>query len=193
VWRGHRARAVEELAEGTCICFFFFQDFCVVYAVAVPMYVLEPKDLPKSKSHPIATMLIAIGPYVSMDLAWRWLNLSHPRESMPSTILRSVFQGTIVGLAFIWIEQAQREKQYELVVDEHQMSTRYSFFSHPRVRRDQVRTIIEKRSGLFLSERSRIGMGFLGGLWIPKTLPEYESLKSLALSWKTKSRTPGSS
>jgi hypothetical protein len=58
------------------------------------------------------------------------------------------------------------------------------------VRKDEVRTVSESDGnflvapGLRISKYGSIGTWFWGGIWIPKTLPEFKSVKDLALSWK---------
>jgi hypothetical protein len=62
------------------------------------------------------------------------------------------------------------------------------------IRKDEVRTVSEcdgnflVAPGLRISKYGSIGTWFWGGIWIPKTLPEYESVKSLALSWQSRAR-----
>lgn len=51
------------------------------------------------------------------------------------------------------------------------------------VRKGHVRTISERRGGVLVSERTRFGLFLWGGLWIPKTLPEYEHVRALVESW----------
>jgi len=81
---------------------------------------------------------------------------------------------------------------YEIVIDDDEIRTRNFRISNylfaRTVRRGQIRTVIERRKGLLISGRSKIGTFLWGGIWVPKTLAEYEFLKSLALSWKESSQ-----
>jgi hypothetical protein len=60
-----------------------------------------------------------------------------------------------------------------------------------KVHRGQIKTIVEWKTnflrdgGLMLSDRGRFGTFMWGGVWIPRTLPEYEYLKNVAEMWKT--------
>ena len=60
-----------------------------------------------------------------------------------------------------------------------------------KVHRGQIKTIREWKTnflrdgGLMLSDRGRFGTLMWGGVWIPRTLPEYEYLKNVAEMWKT--------
>ena len=57
-------------------------------------------------------------------------------------------------------------------------------------RKDKVRTIFEikvapfRPEGIGISEKSEFGARMFGFIYVPKTLPEFDRLKSLAESWR---------
>lgn len=58
------------------------------------------------------------------------------------------------------------------------------------LRKDEIKSVTEiegnafRVAGLEISKYGRFGRRLWGGMLIPKALPEYESVRSLALSWK---------
>jgi hypothetical protein len=52
------------------------------------------------------------------------------------------------------------------------------------VHKGKVRTILERKRGVIVSEHGLWRTRWSGGVWIPKALPEYEHLKSVAETWK---------
>lgn len=109
------------------------------------------------------------------------------------------------GSSFLFRNRRERERYVLIVDDDDEMrmtldrSTLNFFFLHLKfqVRRDQIRAIYENKRGLVVSKYSRFGTFFLGAVWIPKKLPEYEFIKNLVLNWQSESnagtRTPSSS
>jgi hypothetical protein len=63
-----------------------------------------------------------------------------------------------------------------------------------KVRRDRIRYVREwggnifRRPVMVISERGAIGTRFLGGITVPKSVPEYELIKTQALAWLTNSK-----
>jgi len=87
-------------------------------------------------------------------------------------------------MVWFWSKTLKGEK---ISYDAHEVTALSQMHSRTwtrTVRRGEVKTMIERRNGLFLSERGRIGAFFWGGIFIPRTFPEYDELKCLTESWK---------
>lgn len=78
---------------------------------------------------------------------------------------------------------------YTLIVFDDRITARHPFYEKS-VRKDEVKRVTEINGGtlhaaaLKISKYGRLGTWFWGFILIPKALPEYESVKSLALSWQ---------
>jgi hypothetical protein len=63
--------------------------------------------------------------------------------------------------------------------------------SERTVRKAEVKTVTETNANAFhgaalrISKYGRLGTWFWGCIWIPKTLPDFDSIRTMALSWKT--------
>lgn len=95
------------------------------------------------------------------------------------------------------VRKKTRSDHYQLVIGEDEITMNLDYSTlivrlalKKHIRRGQIKTIVERKSGLTVSKRNRIGTFFLGGVWIPKKLPEYEFLKSLTMGWKSQSGNP---
>ena len=81
-----------------------------------------------------------------------------------------------------------KRKAYDLDVDDETIRMRGDW-PHKSVRRGHLRYLRESTGNLFrepalkLSEHGPIRTFFLGYVWIPTTLPEYEQIKAMAMSW----------
>jgi hypothetical protein len=82
-----------------------------------------------------------------------------------------------------------RRKGYDLEVDDEVIRVSGGDWPRHRVRRGRVRYLRESdgnwfhEPGLKLSEHGPIGTRFLGGVWIPVSLPEYQQIEAKATSW----------
>ena len=74
-------------------------------------------------------------------------------------------------------------RQYELWLEDDAVRVRSKWFDRS-VRKGEIRTTIERRDGLLVSSRGRVGMFFCGGLLISRMLPEYDQLQDMIESWK---------
>jgi hypothetical protein len=87
----------------------------------------------------------------------------------------------LLGLTKSW-------KNYQIVIEEDRISTRgfssQNWMISKSILRDKVRTIIENKKGLLVSDRGRLGTYLFARIWIPNQLPDYEYLKRLVTSWK---------
>jgi hypothetical protein len=82
-----------------------------------------------------------------------------------------------------WLSFAKPWTNYQIVLEEEGASTRtIGCFPEPYAG-GKSEPFIEKKQGLLLSRRGRAAAYFLGGVWIPKQLADYEFLKRLALSF----------
>ncbi len=83
--------------------------------------------------------------------------------------------------------------QYQIVVDDEEIRTgnftSMNWLAARTVRRSEIKTAFEKRSGMIVSRYNRVGTFFWGGILIPKNLAYYEYLKRLVSSWKSASFT----
>lgn len=147
-------------------------------------------------------IVFAIGVPVNFFGHWLSSSASGKHDILP-LLYGSVMWAAGFALLFTGSSLLFRGKRdayrYTLTIDNDEMcmklnsSASYSFLHTKRqVRRDQIRTIYERKGYLVVSKYSRLATFFRGAVLIPKQLPEYESLKNVALSWKTESREPGS-
>jgi hypothetical protein len=81
-------------------------------------------------------------------------------------------------------------RKYQIVVEEDEIKTRnyesWNWMFSKTIRRSEIRTVIEKEAGLFISSHDRVGTFLWGGIWIPKQLADYEYLRRLMSHWKVK-------
>jgi hypothetical protein len=82
---------------------------------------------------------------------------------------------------------------YTLIVFDDCITAQHPF-SEKSVRKDEVKRVTEVNGSAFhgaalqISKYGRLGTWLWGSIWIPKALPEYESVRDLALSWKGSSK-----
>lgn len=82
-----------------------------------------------------------------------------------------------------------KRKGYELEVDDETIRMRGGDWINKSVRKGRIRYLHESNGNLFrepalnLSEHGPIRSRFLGCVWIPASLPQYEELKTIAKSW----------
>lgn len=80
-------------------------------------------------------------------------------------------------------------KRYEIEVSDDEIQMRRGGSTLKRARRGHIRSFYEvagnpfREPALRISEHGRLGTFFLGCVGIPATLPEYQQIKALALSW----------
>ena len=106
--------------------------------------------------------------------------------------LRSFFVAVIYGfvgglLAEFW--EVARNFPHKLVVSDDCIRVVYPS-REQTLRKDEIKSVTEiegnafRVAGLEISKYGRFGTHLWGGILIPKALPEYESVRSLALSWR---------
>jgi hypothetical protein len=115
------------------------------------------------------------------------------RTKMLSTvgIIAAAVGGVVFALLFE-ITFVRRFYPYTLVVSDDCIAAVFPH-SERTVRRAEVRTITETNgsafhtAALWISKHGRLGTWFWGCIWIPKTIPDFDSIKTLVLTWKTSS------
>jgi hypothetical protein len=122
--------------------------------------------------------------YFALDYFWP---ASHRIKSLAGSAIRAlVWSALMIVFGFF---SSRRRQRYDVTVD-GDLIVGKGLGGSRKVHRGEIRTIIERRpnfltdGGLMLSERGRFGMFMWGGVWIPRALPEYEYLKSVAEMWK---------
>jgi hypothetical protein len=80
---------------------------------------------------------------------------------------------------------------FDVIISEDRIIARYSWIEMS-VERDDLRTVYETKGNILaspalrLSNHGKFGALMLGSMiCVPKALPEYESIRDLALSWKS--------
>lgn len=108
------------------------------------------------------------------------------------SVLRAIISGAIWAAAFTWAAIKFGNKlglHYDLVVRDDEITAQYAI-AFKTIHRGKVRTILERgrwlsnRPGIVASERSKLGVWFWGGVFIPQDLPEYDRLRDMILSWR---------
>lgn len=83
-----------------------------------------------------------------------------------------------------------KRKGYELEIDDEMIRMRGGNWVNNRVRRGHIHYLRESTGNLFreaalkLSERGPLATRFLGCVWIPASLPQYEEIKAKAKNWQ---------
>lgn len=103
-----------------------------------------------------------------------------------------MISGAIFALLFVLVFM-KRILTYEVVVSEDRIAQLHDGFGFQRsVRKDEARTVAESNGGILsapalrISKHGPLGTWFWGCIWIPKAVPEYEYVRDLALSWKSR-------
>jgi hypothetical protein len=133
----------------------------------------------------VVLFAITVTAYFAVELAtrWRW-----PEHNESDTVSQMFVQAIIWGLLMSIIFSFRKAPKYQIVVDDDEISTK-NFDSMNRlysrsIHRGQVRTLIERKTGLLVSRHNRFGTFLWGGVWVPKQLADYEYLKRLVSEWK---------
>ena len=131
-------------------------------------------------------LTLEVSIYFAALLATHWLWHWNPESRTLGLFLQSILFGFVMSIMFYFLRPAR----YQILVDDEEMSTDFNSRNHlfsRTVRRGEVKTLIQRRHGLLISQHNRIGTYFWGGVWVPKELADYEYLKRLAISWKASS------
>ena len=91
------------------------------------------------------------------------------------------------GAFFVFHSQ---RREYEIEVTDEAISMRGGLLSAAhKVRRGHIHFVRELRGNIFreptlrLSEHGPIHRFLFGCLWVPRSMPQYEEIKSKAMSW----------
>jgi hypothetical protein len=112
--------------------------------------------------------------HVANQRAWA---PAYARPGLASNLILTAIQTIIFSCAIVWFTE-RRVTELEIFVDDDRICVR-----NQCITRGQVKTVVERKNGILLSDRGRLATYLFGGVWIPRQLPAYEHLKSLALSW----------
>jgi len=104
------------------------------------------------------------------------------------SFVEAVISGVVVALLTeLW--EVARNFPYTLVVSDDCIRVVYPS-REKSFRKDEIKLVTETEgnafrvAGLEISKYGRFGTRLWGGILIPKALPGYESVRSLALSWR---------
>jgi hypothetical protein len=115
--------------------------------------------------------------------------------SLQSGILGMALESLAVSFFLtVWIYRRREELRlhYELVIDDDVI--RLNFGSDKAlycrsVNREKIQTLVESEKRLLVSEHGRVMTFFLGGVWVPRKLPDYEYVKRLVTNWQDMDET----
>jgi hypothetical protein len=97
--------------------------------------------------------------------------------------------GAIVSALLAELWEFARNFPYTLVVSDDCIRVVYPG-REKSLRKDEIKSVTETTGGVFgiaglqISKYGKFGTRFWGCILVPKALPEYESVRSLALSWR---------
>ena len=164
-------------------------------------YVFESgKSQPSLKRQALSVLLFASVYFlVMLAFTFLWPSPYEKQESVYRIALKVVFISVFWGVAMSFVPK--KIPRCKLLVDDQSIISVIEYTGWMKwykirktVAAGKVRTIREINGrlgmpgGLAASERSGLGTWMLGGIYIPKNLPEYEQLRALVESW----RAPGS-
>jgi hypothetical protein len=146
--------------------------------------------------------MLMVGLFGALLLAVKllWPSPHGRSQGLSRVIVEVSIQSVIMGFGFVFL-RFKPSKKYRIIVDENQM-TASGGSSLPfrwSVRKGEVRTVIERKGNpyappaLIISKHGRFGTWMLGGIWVPKDIPEIEYIEDLLRSWMipTQSRRVG--
>jgi hypothetical protein len=130
----------------------------------------------------LANVIVLTAIYFTFRLAF---DLIWPSSDHSTNMNRFMVSG--IGWSFlsaiITVLYAKLQlRQYELCLEDDRVRVRSKWFDRS-VRKGEIRTAIERRDGLLVSSRGRVGMFFCGGLLISRMLPEYDQIQDQIESW----------
>jgi hypothetical protein len=143
-----------------------------------------------SKQMPKRILVIAVSIVAGiLIIQWR----AHSGEHLKlGSFVEPVIVG-VVGALLTELWEVARNFPYTLVVSDDCIRVVYPN-REKSFRKDEIKLITETEgnafrvAGLKISKYGRFGTWFWGCILIPKALPEHESIRSLALSWRPTTR-----
>jgi hypothetical protein len=167
--------------------------------VAVETYVIALSKSKLSLRQRALSVLLPASIYFFVMLALNFLWLSHYErsESVREIALRVLFISLFWGVSMAFVPM--KFPQCRLLVDDQSVTSVMEctgWMKWHAVRRTvsagKVRTIREIKGrfggpgGLVASERTGWRAWMWGGIFVPRTLPEYEQLKALVEGWRAR-------
>ena len=116
---------------------------------------------------------------LTFDLIWP----SHDRSTNMTYFMVSGIGWSFVSALVTVLYAKLQLRQYELWLEDDAVRVKAKWFDRS-VRKGEIRTAIERRDGLLISSRGRVGLFFCGGVLISRMLPEYDELQDVIESWK---------
>ena len=156
-----------------------------------------PKPKLKIKA---ATLLIYAGIFFFIWFSWTllWPSSGEKATDPLSIALQGGLTAVIWGALMVFATPISRiSRNYKLLVDEESITAVIDGTGLGRwctlrrtIRKGKVRTIFGIAGrfgglrGIGVSERSRLGSRFWGFVFLPESMPEYESLKNVVEGWR---------
>jgi len=148
------------------------------YTVTSEMAGYGRKQMPKR-------VLFIVVSIVAAEILWH----THSGEHLKlGSFVEAVISGVVVALLTeLW--EVARNFPHTLVVSDDCIRVVYPS-REKSLRKDEIKLVTETEgnafrvAGLEISKYGRLGTRLWGCILIPKALPEYESVRSLALSWR---------
>jgi hypothetical protein len=113
--------------------------------------------------------------------AWQWFGLgSRSSNALLGGIVGNGAGAIAVTAIGVW--ESKKRKTAAINIDGDLIVSRING-SFRKLHRDQIKTVVESNESLFreggmlLSKHGWLGTRYLGGIWIPRELPGYETVK----------------
>ena len=168
-----------------------------VYSVLVEVY-SQPADAQKTSRSRLFARVLTWFSFCSIGyflLDWFW-PFSHQTRSFAGSATKALAWSAFMCVFMVFRTSSNRVP-CSVTVDGDSIIGKASG-GFRKVHRGQIKTIVDWKTnllrdgGLMVSDRGRFGTFMWGGgLWIPRTLPEYEYLKSVAEMWKAQEPEKG--
>jgi hypothetical protein len=130
-----------------------------------------------------ANIIVLTAIYFTFRLAFDLIWPSSDRNTNMNHFMVSAIGWSFLSAVITVLYAKLQLRQYELWLEDDRVRVRSKWFDRS-VRKGEIRTTIERRDGLLISSRGRIGMFFCGGVLISRMLPEYDQLQDMIESWK---------
>jgi hypothetical protein len=132
----------------------------------------------------VIALVLAVALEMMLSVVWPiWKSSTH----LLGEFVEAILGGVLLAVAAVGF--TKRNLNYQIIVDDDCITAVHPTYKRT-VRKNDVKTVTESDGSLLsapsirISKYGRFGTWFWGGIWIPKTLPEYESIRVLALNWK---------
>lgn len=153
-------------------------------------YNVTPELVGFSRKRKLLDVLIGAVLFVLLEVLFQWRSFfSNSPHRLSPIMVNAAISGVIyAGVDAVFIE---RRFTYEIVVTDDCIAAIGPGVKRS-VRKNELKTISESEGnffvgpGLRISKHGPFGTWFWGSIWIPKTLPEYESVRALVLSWQSR-------